>query len=656
LDFADDRSEWLETDGLGGFASGTPSGERTRRYHGLLLVATTPPTGRMMLVNGFDAWVITSNGRFALSSQRYTPHVVFPDGATRIEAFTPEPWPRWTFALADGTRIEQELVHVHHRPFAVVSWRLLTPSAEMRLEVRPFLSGRDYHSLHHENGSVRFESETLEDVVTWRPYEGVPSVSAVSNGQYTHAPEWYRNFLYTAEQERGLDCVEDLASPGTFTWDLSAGDAHLAVTTEPARDVSGADLDAIRAAERTRRAAFPTPLHCAADAYLVTRGSGATIIAGYPWFADWGRDTFIALPGLCLATSRLDAAGEILTTWAGAISEGMLPNRFSDSGEQPEFNAVDASLWFIIAVQAYVDEKTRSGTAVRKHERRTLDRAVLQIVEGYAAGTRHRIHVDDDGLLAAGEPGVQLTWMDARVGDRAVTPRVGKPVEIQCLWINALAIAGARDPRWLEAQQRATRSFADRFWNEARGCLYDVIDVDHVRGTADASLRPNQIFAAGGLPLALVTSEQARRIVDSVERELLVPAGLRTLAPSESGYIGRYGGGVGARDGAYHQGTAWPWLLYAFADACARTRPPDAAAKTLTTIVAALRRHLNASGLGHLPEVVDGDAPHAPGGCPFQAWSLAALLRLEAMASGGAKAPPYIQQNAVRGEPVEPRT
>jgi predicted glycogen debranching enzyme len=629
-----DHSEWLETDGLGGFTSGTIAGERTRRYHGLLLVATTPPTGRMMLVNGFDAWAITPAGRFALSSQRYTPDVVFPDGAMRIEAFTPEPWPRWTFTLGDGTRIEHEIVRAHRRPLVIVRWRLLTPPGDVRLEVRPFLSGRDYHSIHRENGFLRFDSVTLGDVVTWRPYESVPAVSAMSNGQYTQAPEWYRNFLYTEEQERGLDCVEDLASPGTFAWELSAGDAQWALTSEAPRSIAGADLDGIRGAEQSRRAAFQTPLHRAADAYLVTRGSGTTIIAGYPWFTDWGRDTFIALPGICLATGRLDAAGGILAAWAGAVSEGMLPNRFSDSGEQPEFNAVDASLWFIVAVQAYLDEMARSGTELRMHEREALDRAVLQIIDGYVKGTRYQIHMDDDGLLAAGEPGVQLTWMDARVGDRVITPRIGKPVEIQCLWINALAIAGARDPQWLQVQQHAARSFAERFWNHARGCLYDVVDADHVRGIADASVRPNQIFAVGGLPLVLVSSEQAARIVDVVQQELLVPLGLRTLSPREPGYIGRYGGGVEERDGAYHQGTAWPWLLYAFADACARTRPAGVAAMTLRTIVSAFRDHLQASGLGHLPEVVSGDAPNAPGGCPFQAWSLAALIRLEQIAPG----------------------
>jgi glycogen debranching enzyme len=228
--------------------------------------------------------------------------------------------------------------------------------------------------------------------------------------------------------------------------------------------------------------------------------------------------------------------------------------------------------------------------------------------------------------------------MDARVGDRVITPRIGKPVEIQCLWINALAIAAARDARWQSVQERATASFAARFWNEDRGCLFDVVDVDHVAGTADPSLRPNQIFAAGGLPLTLVSPDRATRIVDAVERELLVPLGLRTLAAGEPGYVGRYGGGVEARDGAYHQGTAWPWLLYAFAEACVRSRSPERAWQTLTTITAGLRSYLETAGLGHLPEVVSGDAPHTPGGCPFQAWSLAALLRLERIAPTVAEA------------------
>jgi predicted glycogen debranching enzyme len=624
-------SEWLEADGLGGFASGTFSGERTRRYHGLLLVATTPPTGRMMLVNGIDAFVTTPAGRFPLSSQRYIPDVLHPDGASLIAEFKGEPWPKWTFALPDGTRIEQEIFVAHRRPFTGLSWRLLTPGPNVGLEVRPFLSGRDYHSLHHENGAIRFDASHVANVVSWHCYDGVPAVAAVSNGRYFHAPVWYRSFLYTAERDRGLDSVEDLASPGTFAFDLSAGEAWLGLTTEQPQDAASADLEVMRAAERARRARFSSPLDRAAEAYLVTRGTGLTIIAGYPWFTDWGRDTFISLPGLCLATGRLNAAREILLAWSDAISDGMLPNRFPDIGD-PEFNAVDASLWFVIAAQAFLDEAAGLKQRVQLNDRRKIDQGIRQIVEGYAGGTHHGVRMDDDGLIAAGEPGLQLTWMDARVGSRLVTARIGKAVEIQCLWINALAIANARDARWQTVQERAAASFANRFWNEDRGCLYDVVDVGHARGTVDASLRPNQIFAIGGLPRTIVSPDRARRVVDVVERELLVPLGLRTLAPSEPEYIGDYKGSVEARDRAYHQGTAWPWLLYAFGEACARTRPPDVASRTITALRTSLRRYSDTVGVGHLPEVVSGDPPYTPGGCPFQAWSLAALLRLERIA------------------------
>jgi len=629
-------SEWLESDGLGGFASGTVCGERTRRYHAALLVATTPPTGRMALVNGIDVFVRTPVGRFALSSQRYTPDVVYPDGASRIESFVSEPWPTWTFMLPDGTRLQHEILAAHGRPLTLLTWRLLSQGGDVSLAVRPLMSGRDYHSLHHENGAFRFDAEQNGAIVSWQPYDGVPGIRTCSNGHYSHEPDWYRNFFYRAEQDRGLDAVEDLASPGTFRFDLAAGEARLALTTLSNEQLRGLDLEELRESERRRRKAFLTPLDRAADSYVVARGTGSTIVAGYPWFTDWGRDTFIALPGICLATGRLDVARDILLAWSDAVSEGMLPNRFPDSGQAPEFNAADASLWFVVAVQAFLDEAARRKYPVRVRDQRTFDRAIGQIVEGHAGGTRHGIRMDDDALLAAGEPGIQLTWMDARIGDRVVTPRIGKPVEIQCLWINALAIAGARDARWNAIQQKALRSFASRFWNDDRASLYDVVDVNHVPGTVDASLRPNQIFAVGGLPLMLVPAARARRIVETVERELLVPLGLRTLAPGEPGYVGSYGGGVETRDGAYHQGTAWPWLLYAFAEACVRTKAPEKASQSIEGIADALRGCLQTTGIGHLPEVVSGDAPHAPGGCPFQAWSLAALLRLERM---GAKAP-----------------
>nr|MBI3612241.1 glycogen debranching enzyme N-terminal domain-containing protein [Nitrospirota bacterium] len=578
------KAEWLEADGLGGFASGTVSGVRTRRYHALLLVATAPPAGRMVLVNGFDAWVETPAGTFALSSQRYMPDVVCPDGMSRIEDFEPEPWPRWTFRLEDGTVIEQELFVPHDLSAVVLSWRLRDPAAGVRLHVRPLFSGRDYHCLHHENPSFRFEPEggcvggesgVGETRLAWRPYTGVPGIAAVANGLYRHQPEWYRNFLYEEELSRGLEWIEDLASPGLFRWDLSAGEAGWILSTEQTQNESlrlpaARCLEQLRATERERRRKFPSRLHRSADAYLVRRGEGKTIVAGYPWFTDWGRDTFISLRGLCLATGRLDDARAILLQWAGAVSEGMLPNLFADQGDKPEFNSVDASLWYVVAVHDFFQAMDAAKRRLPDGERKRLQEAIEAILSGYARGTRFGIYLDDDGLLAAGRPGVQLTWMDAKAGDWVVTPRIGKPVEVQALWLNALKIAGAFSDRWHDWFEKGRAAFTDRFWNEAGGCLYDVVDVDHQPGTVDAAFRPNQIFAVGGLPLMLLDDEKACRVIEAVEARLWTPLGLRSLAPGEPGYRSRYQGGVLERDGAYHQGTVWPWLIGPFVEAWVR--------------------------------------------------------------------------------------
>jgi glycogen debranching enzyme len=655
--------EWLETDGLGGFASGTGNGIRTRRYHALLLTATTPPTGRVALVNGFDAWIETPNGKFALTSQRYAPDVIWPDGANRIVEFTHEPWPKWKFRCEDGTEIEQELFVEAGKSTCTVLWRVLGEQRNVKLFARPFLSGRDYHSLHRENSNFNFEAHIHADHVAWRPYQGVPAVVAVSNGIYTHEPCWYRNFIYEEEQARGLDHIEDLASPGLFNWDLSSGEAVWILTTDiesvhnSAGELSVREhaLDA-REYEALHRKQFKSPLHRAADAYIVRGRQGKTIIAGYPWFADWGRDTFIALRGLCIASGRLDDALNILLSWSAHVSEGMLPNRFPDSGEAPEYNSVDASLWFIIAVGELLgagaigtladcpsakqqvaslrdDQRNSRATkwTITIADKARLLSAVEEILSGYTAGTRFGIRQDEDGLLAGGVPGSQLTWMDARIGDWTVTPRVGKPVEVNALWINALHVGAKFSPRWQDESNKAAAAFRTRFWNQDRQCLYDVIDCDHIAGRVDASFRPNQIFAIGGLPLNLLPRGMAAQIVANTEARLWTPLGLRSLAPDEAGYAPHYLGGVHERDSVYHQGTVWPWLAGAFVEAWVRVREntdeakQEARKKFLTPMLA----HLNESGLGHMGEIADADLPHTPRGCPFQAWSVGEMLRLE---------------------------
>ena len=373
---------------------------------------------------------------------------------------------------------------------------------------------------------------------------------------------------------------------------------------------------------------FPSTLHKAADAYLVRRGTGKTIIAGYPWFGDWGRDTFIALRGLCLASGRHEDARDILVEWAGTVSEGMLPNRFPDKGETPEFNSVDASLWYVIASHEFLQTASNSCTADQIAK---IESAIEAILDGYSNGTRFGIQLDQSGLLACGAPGVQLTWMDAKVGDWVVTPRIGKPVEVQALWLNALWIGAQRNPRWQAIFDSGKQSFRSRFWNESRSCLFDVIDCDHQHGTLDASLRPNQIFAVGGLPLCLLEDEPARAVVDAVEASLLTAKGLRSLGPGETDYHPRYEGGVVQRDGSYHQGTVWPWLIGPFVEAWLRVRGSSQSAvnEARNRFLPPLYEHLNEAGLGHVSEITDAEAPYTPRGCPFQAWSLGELLRLE---------------------------
>ncbi len=631
---ADLANEWLEADGLGGFASGTVGGVRSRRYQALLLVATMPPSGRMALVNGFDAWVETGGRSIALSGQLYDPDVRHPDGPDHIESFTRDPWPTWVFRVTGDLRVEQELFVPAGLPAVAIRWRLLDRSPDAQLRVRPFLSGRDFHALHHENGAFRFEAARAAGSVRWQPYPSVPAVTGLTNGEYAEEPVWYRRFAYSEERARGLDYLEDLAAPGVLGWNLTKGEAVLLLTTAPellAREGESAiaSFGRLRRSELRRRGGFPSALHRAGDAYLVRRGSGKTIIAGYPWFGDWGRDTFISLRGLCLATGRLKEARDILIEWAGQVSQGMLPNRFADQGDAPEFNAVDASLWYVVAVHEYL--RAASARRIPSRDREVLQAAVDAIVAGYAGGTRYRIHADADGLLAAGEPGVQLTWMDAKVGDWVVTPRIGKPVEVQALWLNALRIAGAWEPKWRDAYERGRHAFLERFWNEQAGCLYDVVDADHRPGEVDGSIRPNQILAVGGLPYPILEGERARRVVEMVESRLWTPVGLRTLPQDDPRYAPRYEGGVRERDGSYHQGTVWPWLLGPFVEAWVRVHGDSAEVRRRARrcFLVPLLHHLDEAGLGHISEIADADPPHTPRGCPFQAWSVGEALRLD---------------------------
>lgn len=627
--------EWLEADGLGGFASGTRSGVRTRRYHGLLLCALKPPQDRRLLVQGFVAWIETPSGRAELWPQAYAGDYLR-DRDGRLETFESEPWPSWRIHTALGVVIEVELFVPHGRPAVVLRFRLAEPFDEpVKLSVRPLMSGRDFHSLQRENPAFHFSPQRQGELVRFTPYPGAPAVQSLSNATFQTAPDWYRRFHYAAEAERGLDAIEDLAAPGVLELSLKYSERELwwllqgEVSGALAVPIDGAAtfIQLLRRGELERRERAPSPLDRAASLYIVRRGEGKTIVAGYPWFGDWGRDTFIALRGLCLARGDFETARSILCEWAGAVSEGMLPNRFSDdASEPPEYNSVDASLWFVLTASELM-----ARTALDDADRNKLQQAMFAIVSGYARGTRYGIAADADGLLQAGAAGAQLTWMDAKVGEWVVTPRRGKPVEIQALWLTALDIVARLDPSFEDLRARAHAAFAPRFWNPRRGMLFDVVDQNHVPGATDPTCRPNQIFAAGGLPITLLAPGQAQAVVDAVERELLTPLGLRSLERHHPDYRPRYTGGVLERDGAYHQGTVWPWLLGPFVEAWVKVRgnTPQAKEQARRRFLAPLEEHLARAGLGHVSEIADAEAPHLPRGCPFQAWSLAELIRLK---------------------------
>ena len=432
-----------------------------------------------------------------------------------------------------------------------------------------------------------------------------------------------------------MDAHEDLFSYGIFRRELRKGERFAVIASTG--EVAGRDPFELVEKQRARRRIVADiagadddvarTLALAADAFVVRRGEDLrTIVAGYPWFTDWGRDTMIALPGICLTTGRQDDAKRILRAFARNVDSGMLPNRFPDVGEAPEYNTVDATLWFFVAAHRYL-EATHDASFVREE----LLPVFEDIVAWHDRGTRFGIRVDSDGLLTAGEPGVQLTWMDAKVGDWVVTPRQGKPVEIQALWYNALTILAAlqkRAGRHPEAAALARRAkqvkerFVAAFWNDAAGCLYDVVDGDR----RDASIRPNQVLALS-LPYPLLPKDKARSVLRVVEAKLLTPYGLRSLAPDDPAYLGRYEGDPARRDAAYHQGTVWSWLLGCYADALVKTNGALGTPKARKA-VEGIVPHLREAGLGMISEIFDGDAPHAPRGCPAQAWSVAEVLRV----------------------------
>jgi predicted glycogen debranching enzyme len=641
--------EWLETNGIGGFGCSTVIGLNTRRYHALLTAAMHPPAGRIVLLSKVEETIVIEDQRYELSANQY-PGVIHPQGYTYLEDFRVDPFPIFTFAV-DGVQIEKSVFMVHGQNTTVIQYKLLSDAPRpVQLELRPLIAFRDYHGLTHENGALDRNVQIHHDkLASVRPYSDQPNLYLAHDAnELSSDGYWYKNFEYAAERERGLDSVEDLFNPMTLRYDFANRQTATVIASTEIQDIGLVGM--LRHGELERRSQiisdlpaqdeFVRILTAAADQYIVSRGDQKTVIAGYPWFTDWGRDTMIALPGLTLTTGRDEIARSILCECARHVDQGMLPNRFPDAGETPEYNTIDATLWYFEAVRAFVDH-TEDYAFVQTH----LYRVLSDIVDWHIRGTRYGIKMDVDGLIASNDRDVQLTWMDAKIGDWVVTPRFGKAVEIQALWYNALRTiqdiatnigmsADAREYSMLA--ERAKDSFNNLFWNAEGGYLYDTVTEE----SADASMRPNQILAVS-LTHSMLSKDRAKAVVDTVERELFTPYGLRSLSASDGRYRGHYVGDSVARDSSYHQGPVWAWLLGPYIDAYLKVHGKEAECGVREWLQV-FSAHLTEAGLGHVSEIFDGDFPHAPRGCFAQAWSVAEVLRT-------------VVENGLAGEPAKRR-
>lgn len=633
LDFKQLNSrEYVEANGLGGFSSGTFSGAHSRKYHGLLVASLNPPVQRTVVVSKMDETVFINNEYFHLGCNQF-PGTLYPFGVQYLTAFDRKLFPEWTYEVK-GIRIKKTIAAIYGENTTVVLYEVLEAPDKFQFELQPFYNSRDFHSIAKANEHIGhpyiFEKGTFRTM----NYQGCPEFFInVPKSQFIEHHAWYNHFEYLQEYERGMEFKEDLFTHGKFSVTLRKG-IRLGVIVSLA-DPTGRDVIKLFRAEKARREALVKPftyhdalgqLALAADQFIVKRGDLNTIIAGYPWFSDWGRDTMISLPGLCLVTGRIKDAKRILQKFSEYISEGMIPNRFPDNGEKPEYNTIDAVLWFFHALYKYY-QYTSDKLFIK-----SLLPQLRDIIEWHYKGTRYTIQVDPkDDLLSGGQTGVQLTWMDAKVGDWVVTPRTGKPVEINALWYNALSSMDyflrelnyhADAELYHKRALKVHESFNKVFWNEELNCLFDRIEGEQGIG----EIRPNQIYALS-LPFPVLAKDRAIQVIEVMRLELLTPRGLRSLSPGHPDYKGKYEGNVVQRDASYHQGAVWAYLTGAYVDALYYAYG-DEAKEESTYLLNAIFEHLSEAGLGTLSEIFDGDEPHTPRGCFSQAWSVAEVLRV----------------------------
>jgi predicted glycogen debranching enzyme len=624
--------EWLETNGIGGYASSTLSGANIRKYHGLLVAATQPPVGRVVMLSKLVETVITENAAYELDCNQFYGSV-HPKGYEYLSAFRKGLFTEFVYKTG-GVTLQKTVFMPHGENTTIIRYEVLDAEKDVTLKLKPFVACRDFHSIGRANEAISPGYYFDEGVLKLHAYSIAPELFiTVPKSIFAPHPDWYKGYVYQAELDRGMESEEDLYTHGEFYVRLKKGETVSVIAS--VENPKGKDADKLFASEKKRREKlisslkvkdeFTSTLALAADQFVVDRGKGLkSIIAGYHWFADWGRDTMISLPGICLSTGRYDEAKKILKMFSGFVSQGMIPNRFPDVGEEPEYNTVDATLWYIVAAYHYFKH-----TADKEFVVKELYPVFTEVIDWHVKGTRYGIKVDSDGLLSAGEPGVQLTWMDAKIGDWVVTPREGKAVEINALWYNALMImaefaklAGKDEKPFKDKAAQTHKSFNKEFLNEISGTLYDV-----VRGMyKDSSVRPNQLFAIS-LPFELVNKKTAKAILKEVEEFLLTPVGLRSLSPKNYHYKPYYAGDGLARDSSYHQGTVWSWPIGPYMSAKIKI-DGEQGKEEVRKLMKGFEQHLTEAGVGSVSEIFDGTEPFFPKGCIAQAWGVAELLRV----------------------------
>ncbi len=629
--------EWLVTNGLGSYSSSTVIGLNTRAYHGLLVAALDPPVRRTLFLSKLEEEVEIGGKKYLLATNLY-PGTIYPQGYLHLEQFRFERYPVFVYRLGN-TIIEKSVFMPFEENSTIVTYKIIETDSGVKLSVFPIINFRDYHSRTHEEPGWTFSQTLNPKGVEIRPFPGAPTFYLQSDiSSYFSTGSWYKNFIYEAEAERGLEDREDQYNPGYFSGRLDHGSQVSFMASLSRRETFSPEGLRYREMLRLRSLVARLPqadpfflsLANAADTFIVKRKSttAKTIVAGYHWFVDWGRDSMISLPGLTLVTKREEVGKEIIKTFLLYLTDGLIPNTFPESGDdqKPSYNSVDAPLWLINAsYQTY--SETGSVDFIRE-----IYPKLKEIIDAYSIGTRNEIKLDEDGLIRSGDTSSSLTWMDARIDGIPVTPRNGKPVEISALWFNALMAMQVfakqigmeiDGERFRDMAAKTRESFNLKFWNERKTCLHDLLLDDH----GDEMVRPNQIFSIS-LPFPVLNEEKRREVIRTVEAELLTPVGLRTLSPFDEEYRGTCAGNPVQRDSSYHQGTVWPWLFGPYVTAYVRVYGQDL--KTLSFVqqlYLPFKRRLTEGGIGTISEIFDGDPPHAARGNISQAWSVAEILR-----------------------------